>query len=54
MYHNFWLNKPYGLSEAVLHPNLPVLKKKTKNVLENGLVNKGPDLTLYCMYKLLF
>ena len=44
MYHIFWLAKPYGL-EVVLHSNLQISGKKTKNVLENGVVNTGPNLT---------
>ena len=33
------LAKPYGV---VLHSNLRILEKKTKNVYGNGVVNTGP------------
>ena len=39
-----WLNHMiwFSQSEVVLHSNLQIFVKKTKNVLENGLVNTGP------------
>ena len=37
MKHNFWLAKPYGLANQKLcYIQLQILKKKTKNVLENS------------------